>query len=185
MTEMPKTKVVTGEVRLSYANLWEPTSMEEGQEKKYNTAILIPKKDKKTVADIKGAIEAASLIGKEKFGKSWIPAKLKPCLRDGDEEKPDDENYVGHYFLNAKSKAQPIMVNRRGQHIVDKSEMYSGVYAYVSLNFFPYNNISIGVGAGLNNIMKSKDGEQFGGGSTPEEDFADLLGNIPEDDDLI
>jgi hypothetical protein len=138
-TDSPNTKVVTGEVRLSYANLWEPTSMEEGQKKKYNTALLIPKKDKKTVEKLKAAIEAASLLGKEKFGKSWIPAKLKPCLRDGDEEKPDDENYAGHYFLNAKSAQQPVMVDRKGNRIVDQSEMYSGVYAFLSLNLFPNN----------------------------------------------
>ena len=184
-TETQPTKVVTGEVRLSYANLWEPTSMDESQKKKYNAAILIPKKDKKTVAKVKAAIDAASVIGKEKFGKQWIPAKLKECLHDGDVDKPEDENYAGHYYVNAKSTAQPIMVDRKGNRIIDQSEMYSGVYAFVSLNFFPYCNVSVGVGAGLNNIMKYKDGPEFSARSTPDEDFAELLETAEEDDDLV
>ena len=184
-TQRPATSITTGIVRLSYANLWEPTSMDENQKKKYNTAILIDKTDKTTVARVKTAIAAAEVLGKEKFGKSWIPAKMKPCLRDGDAEKPEDENYAGHYFLNAKSTTQPIMVNRKGHVIVDHDEIYSGVYAYVSLNFYPYNNVSIGVGVGLGNIMKAKDGEAFSGRSTPDEDFAELLENAGEDDDLV
>ena len=184
-TQKPATFVTTGIVRLSYANLWEPTSMEENQKKKYNTAILIDKKDKSTVVKVKAAIAAAEALGKEKFGKKWIPSKLKPCLKDGDVDKPEDDNYAGHYFLNAKSANQPVMVNRKMEKIIDRDEIYSGVYAYVSLNFYPYDNVSIGVGAGLGNIMKAKDGEAFSARSTPEEDFAELLENAGEDDDLV
>lgn len=184
-TEKPATSVTTGVVRLSYVNLWVPTSMEENQQKKYNTAILIDKKDKSTVAKVKAAIAAAEVLGKEKFGKKWIPAKLKPCLKDGDVDKPDDENYAGHYFLNAKSTTQPIMVNRKMEKIIDQDEIYSGVYAYVSLNFYPYDNVSIGVGAGLGNIMKAKDGEAFSGHSTPEDDFAELLDSTEDANDLM
>lgn len=180
-TESPKTKVVTGEVRLSYANLWEPTAMEEGQKKKYSAAILIPKTDTKTLDKVRTAIEAASVLGKEKFGKSWVPAKLKPCLRDGDLERPEDEAYAGHYFLSAKSAQQPTMIEKNGNKIIEQEKMYSGVYAFVSLNFFPYNNVSVGVGVGLNNIMKSRDGEAFSGRTTAEEDFAELM---QEDDRL-
>lgn len=182
-TDQPKTKVVTGEVRLSYANLWEPTAMEENQKKKYSAAILIPKSDTKTVDKVKAAIEAASILGKEKFGKSWVPAKLKPCLRDGDLERPEDDAYAGHYFLSAKSATQPTMIDRAGNKIIEQEQMYSGVYAFVSLNFFPYNNVSVGVGVGLNNIMKSKDGDPFSGRTTAEEDFADLIGT--EGDDFL
>jgi len=159
--------------------------MEEGQEKKYNTAILIQKSDKKTVAKVKAAIAEAERQGKEKFGTKWIPSKLKPCLKDGDIDKPEDPAYEGCYYLGAKSKTQPTMIDRQGNKIIDQDEMYSGVYAFVSLNFFPYNNISIGVGAGLNNIMKSKDGDAFANRATAEEDFAELLGTAGDADDLM
>lgn len=184
-SEAPKTKIVTGEVRLSYASLWEPTAMEEGQKKKYSSAILISKKDKKTLDKVNAAIEMASVMGKEKFGKRWVPGKLKPCLKDGDIDRPEDEAYAGHYYLSAKSTQQPTMIDKSGNKIIDQTEMYSGVYAFVSLNFFPYDNVSIGVGVGLNNIMKSRDGDAFSGRTTAEEDFADLLSGVDDTDDFL
>ena len=52
------TKVVTGIVRLSYANVWEPTSVNGGSPK-YSVSLLIPKHDEKTVAAINAAIDTA------------------------------------------------------------------------------------------------------------------------------
>ena len=37
------TKVVTGKVRFSYANVWEPRAMEGSDRAKYSVSILIPK----------------------------------------------------------------------------------------------------------------------------------------------
>ena len=45
------TKVVTGKVRFSYAHVWEPASINGGDEK-YSVSILIPKSDKKTLKAI-------------------------------------------------------------------------------------------------------------------------------------
>ena len=47
MTNQNNTKVVTGVVRLSYANVWEPKSINGGAEK-YSVSLIIPKSDKKT-----------------------------------------------------------------------------------------------------------------------------------------
>jgi len=41
------TKVVTGKVRFSYANVWQPKSIKGGEEK-YSVSIIIPKTEKKT-----------------------------------------------------------------------------------------------------------------------------------------
>ena len=40
-----KTKVVTGLVRLSYANVWEPKAATEGAVPKYSVSLIIPKSD--------------------------------------------------------------------------------------------------------------------------------------------
>ena len=73
---MSTTKVITGKVRFSYVHVFEPTSIEEGGTKKYSVAILIPKKDKKTIADITAAIAAAADEGKaSKFGNK-IPTNF-------------------------------------------------------------------------------------------------------------
>ena len=52
-------KVVTGiNTRLSYANVWEPKSINGGKEK-YSVSLIIPKSDKKTITAIEKAIDAA------------------------------------------------------------------------------------------------------------------------------
>ena len=48
-------KVLTGEVRLSYANLTTPRAAQQGGEPKYSVTLLIPKSDAATKADIDAA----------------------------------------------------------------------------------------------------------------------------------
>ena len=54
------TKVVTGVVRLSYANVWEPTSINGGTPK-YSVSLIIPKNDSKTLDAINAAIEGLKI----------------------------------------------------------------------------------------------------------------------------
>jgi len=171
---MSSTKVVTGKVRFSYAHVFEPTSMNEDEPKKYSTAILIPKKDKKTIAAIEAAVKAATEEGKNKKFGGKIPGVLKLPLRDGDEEKPDDETYAGHYFLNASSNRKPGVVDADLNPIMDKDEFYSGCYGRASINFFAFAGKAKGIAVGLNNVQKLEDGENLGGGgSSAEDDFGD------------
>lgn len=169
---MSDTKVVTGKVRFSYAHVFEPTAINEGDKKKYSVAILIDKKDKTTLAKIEKAVAAATEAGKVKFGGK-IPAKLKLPLRDGDEERPDSEEYAGKFFINASSQTKPGLVDENLDPIMDKELFYSGCYGRASVNFYPFNtNGNKGVACGLNNIQKLEDGDKLsGGGSSPVEDF--------------
>ena len=102
-----------------------------------------------TVEKIKKAIEAAYKEGEAKLkgnGKSVPPlAALKTPLRDGDVEKPDDESYAGHYFLNANNTTAPGIVDADRQPILQRSEVYSGVYGRASISFYRGRN---GVRAG-------------------------------------
>lgn len=166
------TKVVTGEVRFSYLHVFEPHAIEEGQDKKYSVSLLIPKSDKKTLAAIKKAIEAAKEAGKStKFGGK-IPANLKMPLRDGDVDRPDQPEYAGHYFINANSTNKPGIVDANVQPIIDSTELYSGCYGRASVNFYAYNvSGNRGIACGLNNIQKLRDGETLGGRSRAEDDF--------------
>lgn len=116
------TKVITGKVRFSYANVWEPKSINGGDEK-YSVSLIIPKADTKTVNEVKAAIEAAKQEGKAKFG-GRVPANLKTPLRDGDIDRPDDEAYKNSYFINANSKDKPQIVDKNVKPILDQSEVY-------------------------------------------------------------
>lgn len=174
------TKVVTGIVRLSYANVWEPASINGGTPK-YSVSLIIPKSDAKTIAAINAAVDAAIKEGVAKFGGK-IPNKaaLKLPLRDGDVER-EDEAYQGAYFVNANSTTAPQIVDRSVQPILDRNEVYSGCYARVSINFYAFNsNGNRGVACGLGNIQKVRDGEPLGGKSSAADDFTTDL-----DDDFL
>lgn len=167
------TKVITGVVRLSYANVWEPKSINGGAEK-YSVSLIIPKSDTKTLTDINEAVDAAIEEGKGKFGGK-IPNKaaLKLPLRDGDIDRPDDEAYANSYFVNANSNTPPQVVDKDVNPVLERSEIYSGVYARVSINFYAFNsNGNKGIACGLGNIQKIREGEPLGGRTNAAEDFA-------------
>lgn len=169
------TRVVTGEVRLSYASVFEAKSINGGKPK-YSVSLIIPKSDKATLAKIERAIDAAIEAGIGKFGgKKPNKAALKLPLRDGDLER-DDEAYANAMFVNANSVTPPQIVDASLQPILDRTEVYSGCYARVSISFYAFNtNGNRGIACGLGNIQKLRDGEPLGGGrTTAEDDFAEF-----------
>lgn len=164
------TKVTTGKVRLSYAHLFEPHAI-DGNEPKYSVSVIIPKSDKETLQAIKEAVAEAKEQGKGKWGGK-VPANIKTPLRDGDIDREGDEAYAGCYFLNANSKNKPGIVDVNVQPILDSTEVYSGCYARLTLNFYAYNaNGNKGIAAGLGNVQKLADGEPLGGFTRAEDDF--------------
>ncbi|QHQ61467.1 DUF2815 family protein [Anaerocolumna sedimenticola] len=170
-------KVITGpDTRWSYANVWEAKSINGGTPK-FSVSLIIPKSDTRTIAKIKAAIEAAYREGEAKLkgnGKTVPPlSAIKTPLRDGDTERPDDPAYANSYFINANSSTAPGIVDADRQPILDRSEVYSGVYGRVSINFYAFNsNGNRGIACGLNNLQKIRDGEPLGGKSRAEDDFA-------------
>lgn len=178
-------KVITGpETRWSYANVWEARSINGGTPK-FSVSLIIPKSDTRTLNKIKAAIEAAYKEGEAKLkgnGRS-VPAlsAIKTPLRDGDLERPDDEAYADSYFVNANSATAPGIVDANLDPILERSEVYSGVYGRASINFYAFNsNGNKGIACGLNNLQKIKDGESLGGKSRAEDDFATSV-----DDDFL
>ena len=180
MAKQNNTKVVTNEVRLSYANVWEPKSINGGAAK-YSCSIIIPKSDTETVEAINKAIEADLNEGSSKFGGKIPPrGALKLPLRDGDTER-DDDAYRGCWFVNANSTTPPQVVDKYVRPITDHSEIYSGVYARVSIAFYAFNsNGNRGVACGLGNIQKVRDGEPLGGRTNAAAEFTTLA-----DDDFL
>lgn len=170
-------KVITGpNTRWSYANIWEAKSINGGTPK-FSVSLIIPKSDTLTVAKIKAAIEAAYKEGEAKLkgnGKTVPPLSIiKTPLRDGDSERPDDPAYANAYFINANSSTAPGVVDADRNIILDRSEVYSGIYGRASINFYAFNsNGNKGIACGLNNLQKIRDGEPLGGKSRAEDDFA-------------
>lgn len=183
----PVTKVIIP-CRISFANIFSPKAINGGDEK-YSVSCLIPKSDKKTLMKIHKAVEAAKEDGKVRKWNGKIPPNLKLPLRDGDIDRPDDENYADAFFVNATSKDAPQVVDRRVQPITDPMQVYSGCFCNVSVNFYPFNaNGNRGVAAGLSNIQFVKDGERLSGRASADSEFEemeddeDVLGGMDEDE---
>ena len=128
------------------------------------------------------AVEAAKEDGKVRKWGGKIPPNLKLPLRDGDIDRPDDETYQNHFFLNATSKDAPQVVDRHVQPIMDPMMVYSGCFCNVSVNLYPFNaNGNRGVAAGLGNIQFVKDGDRLSGRASADSDFDAL----EDDEDVL
>lgn len=176
------TKVITGKVRFSFVNVFEPKAFAEGQEPKYSVMLLIPKTDVATITRIRKAIDAAAQKGLQtKFGGK-LPPVLKNTLKDVDKDtNQDGEPLVelwpyakGHYAINVSSKNKPQIIDAERNPIIDPMDFYSGCYGRASINFFAYNSAgNKGISAGLGNLQKLEDGESLGGITSAEQDFKD------------
>lgn len=173
------TKCLTGEVRISFEHLSRPYS-NNGGEPKYSCTILVPKKDTATYNDLKNALNAAYEAGVNDKWKGSRPQLRYPVIYDGDGVRPSGEAFgeecKGHWVLTASSKQQPQVVHQSNIRVqLAETDIYSGMYARVTVNFFPYENSgNRGVGCGLGNVLKTRDGEPLSGRASAESDFKDL-----------
>ena len=114
-----QTKVVTGiNTRLSYANIWEPKSINGGKEK-YSVSLIIPKSDQKTVTAIEKAIDASIQEGIGKFGgKKPNKATLKLPLRDGDVERDDAPTKIVTLSMLIRSRHHRLWTSMSNQSLI-------------------------------------------------------------------
>lgn len=180
------TRVVTGVVRLSFNHLFEPRANDDGTPGRYDCCLLIDKTDEETIKCVNEAIKNAKAKGvTEKWGNK-VPANLQTPLHDGDEKEDDQysSDFVGKMYLNPKSKQKPGMVDKNCAPIMDPEDLYSGCYILAALSFYPYNvNGKRGVGVGIDNVMKIRDGEPLGGRASADSDFGGV--QVDDEDDNI
>ena len=173
--------VTIGPVRVSYHNLLTPRSASgDAEDKKYSLTALIPKDDPVIKAAIEAAIDAAV---QEAIHTKWngiAPVPLIAPLHDGDGPRPNGESYkpecAGHFVLNAKSREQPEIVDSNLNPLLNKNEIYSGMWVYVSVSFYAYmRSGKKGIGCGLGPVMKFKDDEHLSGRITAKKAFSSLM----------
>lgn len=178
------TKVRTGEVRLSYVHLNQPYANQNqpGSAPKYSVTMLIPKSDTRTKQDIDQSIMAAYEAAVKDKWQGARPQLRNKLIYDGDgvrnDGTPFGEECKGHWVITASSPAtrKPQVVHQSNVGAeLDPQDIYSGMYAQVTINFFSFNTAgNRGVGCGLGNVMKTRDGEPLGGGASAASDFADM-----------
>lgn len=176
--------VVTGKVRLSYAHLFKPYANPNNpnSEPKYSATILLPKSDTATKQRLDAAIRAAVEAGVSTKWNGVRPPQIAVPIHDGDGPRPSDgmpfgAECKGHWVFTASSRQAPEIVDAGLNPIINQSEVYSGIYARVSVAFFPYNNSGKkGIGCGLGNVQKLEDGEPLGGRTSASDDFGAAAG---------
>lgn len=177
--------VTTGKVRFSYEHLLKPyanTTNDPSAAPKYSVTVLIPKSDTATMAKINAAISAAKKRGLEakKYREGTPVDKLPTPIWDGDGYRADGYSEFGPeakgcwvFTASCGQDRKPRVVDANVQDILDPTEIYSGIYGRVSVDFFPYNFAGKqGVGCSLCNAQKLADGEPLGAArATAEDDF--------------
>ena len=171
-------KVLTGEVRMSYVSVLTPRASKQGGDPKYSVTLLIPKTDTATKADIEASIQAAA---SESLTKAWggvRPPNLRFPLYDGDGVRPSGvpfgDECKGHWVVTAATKMKPQVIGMDGNDILP-SDIYSGMYGRATIRFFGYSsNGNKGIGCGLGNIMKTREGDPLAGNASAASDFAGI-----------
>ena len=166
------TKVVTGKVRFSFLHVFDLYAQTEGAEKKYSATLLIPKKDKATIAKLQAAAKAARDAFREKNGKALPPESDAAIpglgtVHDGDGQRPGGDDFgpecKGCYVVTVSSKNPPKLVDADKNEILDRADLKSGDYGKAMINAFGYKQSgNAGVSFGLNALMKTEDGEPLG-----------------------
>ena len=181
------TNVTTEEVRLSFVHLFKPYAFQPGQEEKFSTTILLPKSDAATKQRIDAAIDAAKQKGARGCWNGVTPPVVPTPIWDGDGVKQDGTEFgpecKGHWVFTARSSADypPEVVDRNSNPILSASDVYSGCYGRVNVEFYAYNfNGKKGIGCTLGPVQKLRDGEALGGASAPRRIRRPVWIRLPE-----
>ena len=178
-----ETTAVVQNVRLSYVNVFKPFSNNSDLPPKYSTTILLPKSDLNSKQRLDAAIQVAAQKGLNEKWNGVMPPVVATPIHDGDGVKQDGTPFgdecKGCWVFTASANAdrQPQIVDQNVQPILNQSEIYSGVYANVAINVFPYLHTGKkGVGFGLTHIQKVRDGEVLGGAPVSADKVFTALG---------
>lgn len=175
--------LVTGKVRFSYVQVFEPRAINGGDEK-YSVTLLIPKSDVDTYQRITAEINKCLQENVATTFKGVMPANPSLPLYDGDGLRQSGEPFgpecKGHWVISAKTNTAPEVVDIKCNPIISKNEFYSGCYGRASIRFYAYNqNGNKGIGCGLGNVQKLEDGQPLDGRTTAAEDFGTPIEQQP------
>lgn len=176
-------QMTTGEVRLSYAHLYEPYS-NNGGEPKYSVTVLMPKSDIQAKARLDAALQYTKQKGISEKWNGLLPPVLAVPVYDGDGVRPNGEPFgaecKGHWVFTASNRNPVQLVDAGMNPIMQKGELYSGCYARVCISMFAYNsNGKRGIGFGLEAVQKLRDGDPLGGGVSVADAFGGDMGAVP------
>jgi hypothetical protein len=127
------------------------------------------------------------VVATEKWGAKG-PAVLKAIkanpnhcpLKDGD-LKTEWGGFEGNFYVSSNTDKPPSMFdNNKNVITFDEGILYSGCKVNASLEFFPYDNESKGIGTSCRGVQFAGHGQRFEGGGTPAS--ADEFGTVAVED---
>jgi len=132
--------------------------------RKHKATLLLPKNNTITWNKIKNTI--AEIIDRslnDKWSDLFLENIVMP-VKDGDGLDHNGGAFgpecAGHYVITTASAFKPDVVDNELQPITNPDEIYDGIYAYVSLQFYSYvYDKKPCIGCNLGPIMKISDGE--------------------------
>lgn len=166
--------------RTSFMNVFAAKMNRLSGNEEFSVDILIPKGT--DMAEFTAAVNAAMM---KKFRKIIRPKY--DLIKDGEEKRTSAgepvEGYAGHWYLVAKSRRKPKVLDGLKNEITDPFSFASGDYANVLVNVYGYDNRgNKGVSCKLLTIQKTRDGERFGGGISTRAAVAFFRDETPDDD---
>lgn len=179
ITVLPSGYIRTCPVRLAFPALFQPFKSKNGDEpgKKpsYGAALLFPPGVEQQIqavfyakwfADCQRTFPKSFGADGQPFGLHW---PFHPQA-----EKQNQAGYTpGLYYLDSSSQFKPPVVDTANNPIVDESRVYPGVWAFVALNAYTYDNKKRGVGFGIQSVMLiADDTKLYTAGGDPTKDFA-------------
>ncbi|HXI58320.1 MAG TPA: ssDNA-binding protein [Polyangia bacterium] len=182
-----QTKIVTKTLRVGPGRLSFPHLLEEhgfnNSEPKFSTVLLLPPS-----YDIKPLLAALTDVCEQAWGRDqrkWPSTARKPesVVRDCAEKDGLAGYDEGWHFVSCSSKEKPTIVHADLSPLREKSEVYAGRWANVTMRPFVYNNVSTGVSLGLNNVQLLKNDTVFGRTSV-KQDFDPIALDMEEEEDF-
>ena len=169
-------KIVTGPHTAAYTNLFEPNTYKDkktGAEGKPTYGYLGLFKE---VDDYKKIVDLAQAIARKEWGDDvdmkTVEMPFKNAAKEADrlvKENGKSEAQVAFYrqyrgLVKVSTQFKPQVVDKKGEDILDRNEIYSGVVIRAELNLVPRqvrNNKFIK--AYVNFVMKVGDGQRLAG----------------------
>ena len=171
-------KVKLNNVRLSFPQLFEATTVNGEGKPAFSSSFLIDPKDPQ-VAVINAAIET---VAKDKWGAKAeatlkaIRAADKTCLHSGD-LKANYDGFEGMLFLSSRNALRPLVIDTNKTPLTAQDgKPYAGCFVNASVELWVQdNNYGKRINATLMGVQFYKDGESFtGGGVADDSDFDDV-----------
>ena len=143
MARMPSQKMKTPKCLGCYVFLLDPRQPSAkdaaGKKPSYEVCLLLEKNDP-FIGQMKQAI---AKIATEAFGPMAVEqlksGKIKNPLHDGDVDRPEDKNFAGKVYFNAKSTREVQVVDAKLQPVFERKECYSGCFFRASMNVAAYD----------------------------------------------